>query len=85
MLPEIAKYPTPFDLLKNAMKDITNEYDYIFIDTPPNLGLVHANVLFFATNTIIPFQPEIYSMRSLEKMANTIVKFKSKTNADLNF
>ncbi|PER25383.1 ParA family protein [Bacillus cereus] len=84
VLPEIAKYPTPFGLLKNAMQDAAKDYDYIFIDTPPNLGLVQANVLEFATDVIIPFQPEVYSMRSLAKMVNTIAKFKSKTNAELN-
>ncbi|MCQ6344103.1 ParA family protein [Bacillus cereus] len=84
VLPEIMKYPTPFGLLKNAMKDAMEDYDYIFIDTPPNLGLVQANVLEFATDVIIPFQSEVYSMRSLVKMVNTIAKFKSKTNAELN-
>lgn len=84
VLPEISKYPTPFCLLKNAMTDAMTDYDYIFIDTPPNLGLVQANVLEFATDVIIPFQPEVYSMRSLAKMVNTIEKFKSKTNANLN-
>ncbi|MGR6001761.1 ParA family protein [Bacillus cereus] len=84
VLPEITKYPTPFGLLKDAMKDAMKEYDYIFIDTPPNLGLVQANVLEFASDVIIPFQPEVYSMRSLAKMVSTIDKFKSKTNANLN-
>lgn len=84
VLPEISKYPTPFGLLKNAMKDVVNEYDYIFIDTPPNLGLIQANVLEFATDVVIPFQPEVYSMRSLVKMVNTIDKFRAKTNTELN-
>lgn len=84
VLPEISKYPTPFGLLKNAMKDVVNEYDYIFIDTPPNLGLIQANVLEFATDVVIPFQPEVYSMRSLVKMVKTIDKFKTKTNTELN-
>lgn len=84
VLPEIGKYPTPFGLLKNAMKDVVNDYDYIFIDTPPNLGLIQANVLEFATDVVIPFQPEVYSMRSLVKMVKTIDKFRTKTNTELN-
>ncbi|PEU86129.1 chromosome partitioning protein ParA [Bacillus cereus] len=84
ILPEIKKYPDPFGLLKNAMKDVINDYDCVFIDTPPNLGLVQANVLELATDVLIPFQPEVYSMRSLTKIIKVINKFKAKTNTELN-
>lgn len=84
VLPEKDKYNEPLLLLKNAMKDVQNEYDYILIDTPPNLGLVQGNVLEFATDILIPFQPEVYSMRSLTKMLKVIAKFKGKSNSELN-
>lgn len=70
------KYSHPFALMKNSLDPIKNDYDYILIDTPPNLGLVQANVLTFADQVLIPFQPESYSMRSLVKIVKAIEDFR---------
>lgn len=78
------KYPQPFALLKNALKKIQNKYDYILIDTPPNLGLVCGMVLSVATGVLIPFQPESYSMRSLVKILKAMNDFKEKHNPELS-
>jgi chromosome partitioning protein len=77
------KYPTPFKMLETAMNSLKKRYDYIFIDSPPNLGLVQGNVLTYADSVIIPFQPEGYSMRSLIKILNAIQNFKEKHNQKL--
>lgn len=84
VLTNIKDYPRPFDLLKNSLRGIENEYDYILIDTPPNLGLVHGNVLCFSNDVLIPFQPENYSMRSLVKIIKSIFQFKKEQNPKLN-
>lgn len=76
-------YPNPFNMLKTAMRSIEKEYDYILIDSPPNLGLVQGNVLSYAESILIPFQPEGYSMRSLVKILNAIHNFKEKHNPEL--
>jgi chromosome partitioning protein len=78
------KYSQPFSLLKNALNPIQNEYDYILIDTPPNLGLVCGMVLSVADGVIIPFQPESYSMRSLVKILKAMEDFKTKHNSKLS-
>lgn len=70
------KYQEPFVLLKNALRPIEDKYDYILIDTPPNLGLTQGNVLAYVDEVTIPFQPEAYSMRSLLKILKAIHDFK---------
>ncbi|MDF2788592.1 MAG: parA [Neobacillus sp.] len=77
------QFPEPFKLLSRAMKGLEDKYDYILIDSPPNLGLVQGNVLSYAESVLIPFQPENYSMRSLVKILNAIKNFKEKYNAKL--
>lgn len=69
------KYPQPFDLLKNALENQNDEYDYILIDTPPNLGLTVGNVLKVADEIVTPFHPETYSLRSLTKTVQAISNF----------
>jgi chromosome partitioning protein len=78
------KYPDPFKMLEKGMKSIEAKYDYILIDSPPNLGLVQGNVLAYAESILIPFQPEGYSMRSLIKILNAIQNFKEKHNRTLD-
>lgn len=84
ILTNIKKYNNPFFLIKNRLKGIIDEYDYILIDTPPSMGLVHGNVLCFADDVLIPFQPESYSMRSLIKVLKSISTFKQEHNPYLN-
>lgn len=76
-------YPQPFGLLKSAMKEVERNYDYILIDTPPTLGLTQGNVLTYAEQVLIPFQPEAYSMRALVKILKAIKNFKESRNENL--
>lgn len=80
VLTNMKYYPQPFYLLRNHIKKIEHEYDYILFDTPPNLGLTHGNVLTAVDEIIIPFQPELYSMRSLTKILNSMQSFKEDHN-----
>lgn len=84
VLTNAKKYPNPFMLLKNALQSIVAKYDYILIDTPPNLGLTQGNALSFANSVLIPFQPENYSMRALVKIIKAIGDFKEKNNPGLS-
>jgi len=76
------EFPDYFDLLKNALVPFENSYDFIVLDTPPQMGLIAANVFNAAEDIIIPFQPEQYAFRSLVKSMTAIDKF-SKTNTKL--
>ncbi len=77
------RYTKPFYLLKTFINNVVYDYDYIIVDTPPNFGLVQANALVVADITLVPFQPETYSLRSLVKIMDTIREFKSEYNSGM--
>lgn len=83
VLTNIKSYANPFGLLRPAVEILRKEYDYVVIDTPPNLGLVTGNVLACVDELIIPFQPEPYSMRSLIKTIKGFKEFRDQHNPDL--
>jgi len=69
--------------LQKAIKDIKNDYDYIFIDCPPSLGLLTINALTAADSVIIPIQCEYYALEGLSQLANTINLVKENINPSL--
>lgn len=77
------KKQTPHRLLREALKPIITEYDYVLIDTAPNLGIATGNALVASDSVLIPFQPESYSMRSLSKIIRAIKDYREH-NPDLN-
>ena len=84
ILPDIQKYDSPFHLLKNCIQGIISKYDYIFIDTPPSMGLVAGNVLTAANKVIIPFVPEIFGVKGLIRVVDAINDLKGRENPDLD-
>lgn len=83
VLTKIKQYPEPFKMLKSKMKEVESSYDYIIIDTPPNLGLTQGNALTATDEVLVPFQPENYSMRSLVKILSAIQSFRDDHNPRL--
>lgn len=63
-------------LLKKKLKEIDDKYDFVVIDTPPNLGLYMINALTAANGCIIPLQAEAYSISGLKDLFNTIQQIK---------
>jgi len=59
-------------MLKRALADLKNEYDYILIDCAPSLGLITLNSLVAADSVIIPIQCEYFALEGLGKLLNTI-------------
>ena len=59
-------------MLKNALVDIKDDYDYILIDCAPSLGLLTLNALTAADAVIIPIQCEYFALEGLGKLLNTI-------------
>lgn len=84
VLPHLDKYTRPYYLLKDGMKDIDKEYDYIFIDTPPSLGFVAGNCLTYANHVIIPFVPEMYDVKGLIRVVKAIAEFRNDYNPSLS-
>ena len=59
-------------MLKKALQDIKNNYDFILIDCAPSLGLLTLNALTAADSVIIPIQCEYFALEGLGKLLNTI-------------
>ncbi len=70
-------------VLKNCINQIRDQYDYIFIDCLPSLGLVTVNALVAADTVLIPVQCEIFSLEGLNKLRNTINMVKKALNPNL--
>ena len=60
-----------------------DEYDHIFIDCPPSLGLLTLNSLVAANSIIIPIQCEYYALEGLSQLTKTIELVKSHLNSQL--
>lgn len=83
VLTNLDKFPHYFDLLTQAIQPFLKEYDFILMDTPPQMGLIAANIFSATHEIVIPYQPEEYAFRSLVKTINAIEQFK-KTNKQLS-
>ena len=59
-------------LLANLLAPVSSRYDYIFIDSPPSLGLLTVNALVAADAVIIPIQCEYLALEGLSQLLNTI-------------
>ena len=71
-------------LLKRALEDVKNDYDYIFIDCAPSLGLITLNALTAADSVIIPIQCEYFALEGLGKLLNTIKGVQQHHNPNLD-
>jgi chromosome partitioning protein len=69
--------------LKDRMKDAANEYDYIFIDTPPTLGMITVNALVASTHVLVPIQSSYFALEGTDDLLETIEKIKSRPNPNL--
>lgn len=70
--------------LKKSLKSIKNNFDYIFIDCPPSLGLVTINCLTAAESVLIPIQCEYFALEGVSLLTNNIKKIKQGLNPDIS-
>ncbi|MDR3587548.1 MAG: AAA family ATPase [Desulfosporosinus sp.] len=70
--------------LRNALDNIKDSYDFIFIDCPPSLGLLTLNALTAATDVIIPIQCEYYALEGLTLLMSTLERVRKHLNPNLN-
>lgn len=70
-------------ILKNKLANIAHEYNYIFIDCPPSLGLLTINSLVASNSVIIPLQCEFFALEGLSHLLDTIQKVKMHLNPKL--
>ena len=70
-------------ILKNALKEIRDDYDYIFIDCPPSLGLITINSLTAADKLLVPIQCEFYALEGLTQLLSTFDLVQRNLNPNL--
>ncbi|QCX39285.1 ParA family protein [Aureibaculum algae] len=71
-------------MLRQAIQEVRDDYDYILIDCAPSLGLITLNALTAADSVIIPIQCEYYALEGLGKLLNTIKSVQKVHNPDLD-
>ena len=69
--------------LKDAIKDVTPKYDYVFIDTPPTLGMITVNALVASTHVLVPIQSSYFALEGTDDLLETIEKIKARPNPNL--
>ncbi len=70
--------------LKLLLKTVENQYDYLFIDCPPSLGLLTLNALTAAQRVLIPIQCEYYALEGVTSLMNTVSRVKHTFNPRLD-
>jgi len=67
-------------ILDNILKKVKNDYDVIFIDCQPSLGLLTVNALTAAHGVLVPMATEFFALRGVALLIQTIEKVKARTN-----
>lgn len=70
--------------LKHLLRTIEGQYDYLFIDCPPSLGLLTLNALTAAQRVLIPIQCEYYALEGVTSLMNTVNRVKHSFNPGLD-
>jgi len=80
---EMLNLPNREKVLRHVIEKIRDDYDFIFIDCSPSLGLITVNSLTAADAVIIPVQCEYFALEGLGKLLNTIKIIQTKLHPDL--
>ncbi len=80
---ELVDVPEREYKVENLLNEIKRDYDYVFIDCPPSLGLLTLNALCAARSLIIPLQTEYYALEGLSQLIRTLESVKSNFNQDI--
>lgn len=80
---ELVNIPNRERMLKIAIDEIRDLYDYIIIDSPPSLGLITLNALAASDEVLVPIQCEFYALEGLSQLVKTINLVKKRINPKL--
>ena len=70
-------------ILRRALEEVRDRYDYVLVDCPPSLGLLTLNTLTAADSVLIPIQCEFYALEGLSQLLNTVRLVQKGLNPDL--
>jgi len=71
--------------LKDRLKPVIKDYQYIVMDTPPTLGLMTVNALVAATHLLVPIQSSYFALEGTDDLLETVEKIKARPNPNLEF
>ena len=80
---ELHELDESLNFTKVALDTIKDEFDYIFIDCPPSLGMLTIKALSISDGIVIPMQCEFYSLEGMSQLLNTVKKIKNFYNPNL--
>ncbi|MCD8208377.1 MAG: AAA family ATPase [Bacteroidales bacterium] len=70
-------------ILRAALEEVKDNYDFIFLDCPPSLGILTMNAWVASDSIIIPIQSEYYAMEGVSQLMNTVQLVKKHLNSEL--
>ncbi len=71
-------------LMRKALQEVIDDYDFIIIDCPPSLGLLSLNGLVASTKVIVPVQSEFLALHGVRQLLDTIDQVRSAYNPALS-
>ncbi len=80
---ELQEVDEEIKFIELGLDSIKDDYDYIFIDCPPSLGMLTIKALSVSDGVVIPMQCEFYSLEGMSQLLNTVKKIKTLYNPDL--
>ena len=80
---ELMDVPKKEMLLRDALGNLKNKYDYIFIDCPPSLNILTINSMCAADSILIPIQCEYYALEGLSQLLHTVELVTERMNTNL--
>ena len=80
---ELARVDGWETILKDKLAEIKNNYDFIFIDCPPSLGILSIIGLVASESVVIPIQCEYYALEGVSQLFDTIKLIRKSLNPDL--
>lgn len=72
-------------VLRDVLSPVSNDYDFILIDCPPNLGILSINALTASMEFVLVVSPEFFPMRAIKPLYDTYLMVKNKLNRTLQF
>ncbi len=70
-------------IVKNAIKEIIDNYDYVIIDCPPSLSMLTINAMTTANSVLVPIQCEYYALEGLSQLIHTVELVRDRLNPEL--
>ena len=72
-------------MLKECLRPVIPQYDYILVDSPPALGVLTVNAFTLADVVLIPVLTDVYSLQGITRLHDTVSQIKNALNPALQF